>query len=156
MVRFLSKSEAMRWCADNRFALDDRGLPDCSSPATKFDIPVDAQKRVHLVKRIMQESINSASLLVWFNDWMVWQSGQWMPLVRRLRISYGETRELIDTPAQLFANGEIEDATSFAVIAVLFLFDCYIICLDQRSIVFFSHDEWGISKSVPPLPIDIQ
>jgi hypothetical protein len=156
MVSFLSKSDAMRWCADNHFALDDWGLPDCSSPATKFDIPVDAQKRVHLVKRFMQEFVNSASLLVWFNDWMVWESGQWMPLVHRLRTSFGESRKIVEIPAQLFASGEIEDATSFAVIAVLFLFDCYIICPDQRRIVFFSHDEWGISKSVPLLPIDIQ
>ncbi|HZR86025.1 MAG TPA: hypothetical protein VFB02_04435 [Bradyrhizobium sp.] len=156
MVKFFSKHEAMNWCAENKFALNDRGFPDCSSAEQKFDIPIDAQKRVALVKRIMGEFVNSTNLLIWYDDWMVWESGQWMPLVLRLRESYGEGRKLIDIPAQLFGNGEIEDATSFVVIAVLFLFDCYIICSDQRRIIHFSHDEWGLAKTVPLRPTDFQ
>jgi hypothetical protein len=156
MVRFLSKHEAMQWCSDNHFALNDWGRPDCSSPEQKFKIPPDAQHRVHLVKRIMEEFVDTTNLLVWFHDWMVWESGQWHPLVNRLRMSYGETRRLIDIPAQLFESGEAEDATSFVVTAVLFLFDCYIICPSQRRIILFSHDEWGLSKNVPLRPTGIQ
>jgi hypothetical protein len=156
MVKFLSKHDAMRWCSDNYFALNDWGVPDCSSPERKFDIPVDAQHRVRLVKSIMEEFVGATSLLVWFDDWMVWESGQWHPLVNRLRQSYGETRRLIDVPAQLFESGETEDATSFVVVAVLFLFDCYVICPNLRKITFFSHDEWGLSKNVPLRPTDIQ
>ena len=59
-------------------------------------------------------------------------------------------------PAHLFESGEIEDATSFIVIAVLFLFDCYVICPNRRRIAMFSHDEWGLSKKVPLQPTDIQ
>jgi hypothetical protein len=156
MVRFLSKHEAMQWCSDNYFPLNEWGLPDCSDPQQKFDIPVDAQKRVSLVKRIMEEFADATNLLVWFSDWAVWQSGQWHPLVNRLRASYGETRRLIDVPAHVFERGESEDATSFVVVAVLFLFDCYVICPNQRRIVKFSHDEWGLSKNVRLQPTDIQ
>src|SRR5262245_30098054 len=102
MVKFLSKHDAVQWCSDNYFALNEWGLPDCSNPEQKFDIPVDAQQRVALVKRIIEEFSGTTSLLVWFDDWMVWQSGQWHPLVDRLRMSYGETRRLIEIPAQLF------------------------------------------------------
>lgn len=158
MVRFLSKDDAAHWCAGNHFALDDLGLPDRSDPEQKFSIPADAQQRVALVNRIMKEEklVESTGLLIWFDDWMVWESGQWMPLVDRLRRSYGESRKLIDIPAQLFESGEIEDAISFAVIAVLFLFDCYIISPDQRRIVYFCHDEWGLVKTVPLKQIGIE
>lgn len=156
MVKFLSEHDAMQWCSDNYFLLNEWGKPDCSSPDQKFNIPVDAGRRVNLVKRIMEEFAGTTNLLVWFSAWMVWESGQWHPLVDRLRASYGETRRLIDAPAQSFEIGEVEDATSFIVIAVLFLFDCYVICPKQRRIVMFSHDEWGISKSVPLRPADIQ
>ena len=156
MVRFLSKQDAMKWCSDNYFPLNERGLPDRSNPDEKFDIPVDSGRRVHLVKTIMEEFAETTNLLVWFSDWMVWPSGQWHPLVDRLRASYGETRGLIDVPAQVFESGEAEHATSFVVVAVLFLFDCYVICPKQRRIVMFSHDEWGLSKKVPLQPTDIQ
>ncbi|MBR0786188.1 hypothetical protein [Bradyrhizobium iriomotense] len=154
MVQFLNKQEAMDWCSGNGVALSAWKLPDHANPEQKFDIPVDAQKRVNLVKRVMEEFADTTSLLVWFDDWMVWPSGQWMPLVSRLRQSYGETRRLIDVPAQLFEQGEIEDATSFVVIAVLFLFDCYVICRDQRRMIFFSHDEWGLAKNIPAISTD--
>lgn len=156
MVSFLSKHDAMQWCSENYFALNERGFPDCSSPERKFNIPVDAGQRVHLVRRTMEEFASATSLLVWFSDWAVWPSGQWPPLVDRLRISYGETRKLIDVPAQLFESGEVEDATSFVVAAVLFLFDCYVVCPSQRRIILFSHDEWGLSKNVPLRPEDVQ
>jgi hypothetical protein len=104
----------------------------------------------------MGELVGETSLLIWYDDWMVWESGQWMPLVLRLRRSYGEVRKLIDIPAQLFDREEMEDATSFVVIAVLFLFDCYVICPDQRRVIYFSHDEWGLAKTVPKRPTDIQ
>ena len=156
MVKFLSKHDATQWCLDNCFTLNERGLPDCSNPEQKFDIPVDAGKRVHLVRRITGEFAGATSLLVWFNDWMVWQSGQWHPLVERLRMSYGETRRLIDIPAQLFEGGETEDATSFVVAAVLLLFDCHVISPSQRRIILFSHDEWGLSMNVPLRSSDVQ
>jgi hypothetical protein len=104
----------------------------------------------------MGEFDSATRLLVWYDDWMVWESGQWMPLVLRLRRSYGEARKLIDIPAQLFGDGEIEDATSFAVIAVLFLFDCYVICPEQGRMIYFSHDEWGLAKAVHAQATDIQ
>ncbi|MGJ4946764.1 hypothetical protein [Bradyrhizobium sp. HKCCYLS20291] len=148
MVEFMSRREATKWCTINQVSLDQTGLPDCADPEQKFDIPVDAQKRVQLVRAIMQEFSESRSLLVWLDDWMVWESGQWMPLFSRLRLSYGETRRLIEAPAQLFSVDQIEDATSFVVASVLFLFDCYIVCPQQRRIVMFSHDEWGVSKKM--------
>jgi hypothetical protein len=78
MVKFLSNHEAMHWCSGHNFAFD-WGLPDCSGPGVKFDIPVDAQKRVHLVKTIMQELVDATSLLIWFDDWMGWESGNGCP-----------------------------------------------------------------------------
>ena len=96
----------------------------------------------------MEAFRRESTILVWFDDWLVWQAGQRMHIFDRLRMSYGESRRIIDTPAQLFQQIEIEDAISFVIIAVLFLWDCYVLCPDPNKLLFFSHDEYGVAKGI--------
>jgi hypothetical protein len=74
--------------------------------------------------------------LVWFNDWSVWPSGERMHVFDRLRESYGDIRRLREAPAQVFEVGEIEDAISFVAIAVLFLWDCYVLTPKGKKVLF--------------------
>ena len=147
-MRILSPHEAATWCQEHHVALSYRGLPEDSDADLKFRIPSDAQQRVYLVGQAMEAFGDEALFLVWFDNWSVWPSGQRMHVFDRLRMSYGETRRLIDSPGHLFDQTEIEDATSFVTVAVLFLWDCYIVAPDRRKLLFLSHDEFGLSKGI--------
>jgi hypothetical protein len=147
-MRVLSRQEAAAWCREHHVALSDRGLPERSDADLKFEIPCGAQKRVYLVKQAMEAFADEPSYLVWFDDWSVWPSGQRMHVFDRLRLSYGETRRLIDSPGHVFDQKEIEDATSFVTIAALFLWDCYVVSRQRTKLLFLSHDEYGATKGM--------
>jgi hypothetical protein len=123
----LSENETSLWCNEHGIALNEDGLPDRSDASSKFVIPQDAQKRVHLVCDQMRAFSVEPLLLVWFHDWAVWPSGQRMHVFDRFRMSYGEARPLGQVPGHVFDKDEIEDAVSFVTLGVLFLWDCYVI-----------------------------
>src|SRR5262249_51829010 len=143
-MKVLSEQEATLWCQAHEVSLY-LGMPDKSSAEFRFKIPVDAQARVLLVENAMKNFANEPLCLMWFDNWGVW-SGQRLHVFDRFRTSYGETRPLIESPGHLFNQTEIEDATSFATIAVLFLWDCYVLVPRLRKLLYFSHDEFGLSK----------
>ena len=147
-MKTLTKEDSIAWCLSNRVALDARFLPDLTDASLKFDIPSDAQKRVYLVNESMQSFREEPAILVWFKDWGVWPSGERMHIFERIRLSYGETRRPIEAPAQVFESAEFNDAISFVTIAVLFLWDCYVVSPGSERALFFSHDEYGIAKGV--------
>jgi len=147
-MRVLSRQEAEAWCQGHQIALGNRGLPERSDANLKFEIPVDAQKRVYLVRQAMGAVADEPSHLVWINDWSVWPSGERMHIFDRFRLSYGETRRLIDSPCHVFDQKEIEDATSFVTIAALFLWDCYAVSQQRTKLLFLSHDEHGATKGI--------
>src|SRR5689334_10764800 len=126
-MRFLSSPEIKSWCEQNRIPVNDFELPDRSGAELRFKIPADAQKRVVLVNGAMKSFDQEPVILVWFDDWSVWPSGQRMHVFERFRKSYGESRPLIEAPGQLFDRTELEDACSFVTIALLFLWDCYVV-----------------------------
>jgi hypothetical protein len=147
-MKALSGQEAVRWRQANHIALSQQTLPERAGADLEFRIPEDAQKRIVPAKQAMEVFADESTILVWFDDWSVWPSGQRMHIFDRLRMSYGENRRILDTPAQLFQQSEIEDAISIVIVAVLFLWDCYVLCPNQNRFLFFSHDEYGISKGV--------
>jgi hypothetical protein len=142
----ISREEAVLWCQANNVVLDHRGLPERAIADFEFKIPEDAQKRVVLTKRAMEAFLDESTILVWFDDWAVWQAGQRMQIFDRMRLSYGESRRIIDAPAQRFEQSEMDDAISFVIVAVIFLWDCYVLCPNRDKFLFFSHDEYGMAK----------
>jgi hypothetical protein len=147
-LKFFSKEETSLWCSQNEIALSDSGLPERSDSTSKFKIPKDAGKRVYLVARSMAAFIGSPHILVWFHDWDVWPSGQRMHIFDRFRMSYGETRPLVQSPGHVFDKDEFDDAISFVTLAVLFLWDCYVVSSKRGKLLFFSHDEFGLTKDM--------
>jgi|SRR5215469_11441914 len=147
-MEVLSREETALWCQQHGIALNDRGRPELSDTTAKFKIPEDAQKRVALVSQAMREFRGAPLFLVWFTEWGVWQSGQRMHIFDRFRRSYGEGRPLIQSPGHVFGQSEMEDAISFVTLAVLFLWDCYVVTPNRGKLVFFCHDEFGVTKDV--------
>jgi hypothetical protein len=142
----LADADARIWFEQNNVALAASGLPELSNAVTRFKIPEDAGKRVYLVSQRMRTFIGEPNYLVLFNDWAVWPSGQRMHIFERLRLSYGEKRPLTQSPGQLFEEGESDDAISFVTLAVLFLWDCYVVTPKCTKFLFFSHDEFGLTN----------
>ena len=71
-----------------------------------------------------------------------------MHVFDRLRMSYGETRRLIDLPGPLFDRTEIEDGISFVTVGTLFLWDCYVVNPGRTKLLHLSHDEYGVTKGI--------
>jgi hypothetical protein len=63
-------------------------------------------------------------------------------------MSYGETRPLLQSPGHVFEEGEIDDAISFVTLAVLFLWDSYVVTPKRSKLLFYSHDEFGLTKGI--------
>jgi len=132
--------------------LSDRGLPDRTDASAKFKIPEDAQRQVNFVSGYMQAFRDEPTFLMWLDDWDVWPSGQRMHIFDRFRMSYGEHGPLFQSPGHLFEESEIEDAVSFVTLAVLFLWDCYVVTPKRKKLLFFSHDEYGLKKGIDEVP----
>lgn len=147
-MKILSREETGAWCGQNDIVLNDRGLPERSDASVQFKIPEDAGKKVGLVADRMLPFSGEPIFLVWFTDWGVWPSGERMHIFDRLRMSYGETRPLIHSPGHVFEQNEFEDAVSFLTLAVLFLWDCYVVTPKRSKFLFFSHDEFGLTKGI--------
>jgi hypothetical protein len=147
-MRVLSKEETIDWCGKHEIALSKFGLPERSDTSAKFIIPEDAQKRINLVSRGMAAFREAPLFLVWFHDWAVWPSGQRMHVFDRFRMSYGESRPLINSPGHVFDKDEIEDAISFVTLSALFLWDCYVVTPKRGMLLFLSHDEYGLAKGI--------
>jgi hypothetical protein len=141
-MRALAKDETELWCRRNGVALDSSGLPIRPNHFTTIDIPPDAQQRVWFVAQSMQAFSGEPAVLVLFDDWAVWPSGQRMHIFDRLRLSYEESRPLIQAPGHVFEGNEFEDVISFVTLGVLFLFDCYVVTPQHSRFLFFSHDEF--------------
>jgi len=148
-VKVLSKEEIILWCDEHKIELDDRNRPTLFDVAEKFIIPMDTGQRVYLANWRMDGFRGESPLLVWFTEWSVWQSGERMHIFDRFRLSYGETRDLSDARAHVFEKDEIEDAISFVTLGILFLWDCYVVTPERKKLLFFSHDEFGLSKGLP-------
>ena len=138
----MQAAAAREWCRSQGAALGRRGFPVASGPSLDFAIPNDAGARVALVAEQVS-AMSGRDVLVWFDDWSVWPSGERMHIFTRFLASYGHHSPLIDVPAFLFATDEYEDMVSFVTIGVLFLWDVHVVGAGAAPLLFYSHDEVG-------------
>jgi hypothetical protein len=148
----LTTQEAMAWCAPLPITFTDTPLPwTCpkipneEALPNRFSIPGDAGRRVALCKALLNP-LRDDSILIWYHDWSVWPSGQWMPMFDRFRQAFGVVEPLVERPAYLFEPREFDDSLSFFLWAALFLWDCHVISAAQGYSVFLSHNEVGYTK----------
>jgi hypothetical protein len=146
-MQFLTSIDAASWCRGYGHPMPSR--PSSFSKEAHqwrhdFRIPTDAGRRVALCRVLWNqetESIDEKRLLL-ITDWGVWASGEHPPLFATLRLAFGETRPLIEAPAQLFDESESDAGLSFLIVCAIFLWDCWMLG-SGGSIVFLSHDEYG-------------
>ena len=146
-MKFLTQIEAVNWCKNNQILLDERDRPNLGKDYERFDIPSDAGQRIALVKGHLERYRNEEELLIWIRDWGVWESAERPHIFYKFRLSYGEYRTLEKAPAQLCSRDEFEDSLSIVTLAVLFLWDCFIVSKANGKNLFYSHDEYGMITS---------
>jgi hypothetical protein len=147
-VQFLTVNQCARWLRQRGADADDSG-PQFSkgwvSSTGKFTILSDAGRRVALA-RVLWEWIehDSPEILIWPTYWHAWPSGQYLPLAATLRLGFGETRPMEEAPGVVVRTGESADGLSMFVVAVLYLWDCWLFNANGSACVFVSHDEFGL------------
>ena len=147
-MQFLSVEQCRAWASQRGHRVNVAfGHPVASelTPSLRFAIPQDAGARVALARLLWEEAGDGApEALLWITDWGVWPSGEHPPLVEAARRGLGAERALADSPGHLVHAGEDEEGLSVLVLAVLFLWDCWLLSAAQRPAVFVSHDEYGV------------
>ncbi len=146
-MKFINKVEAIRWCEEHSIALNQKGLPVIiEDKINQFSIPPDSGKKIALVKQQFEQFRSEEEILIWILEWGVWLSSERMHIFDRFRESYGEKRKLHEIEAHIFNKDEYEDALSFLSLAVLFFWDCYVLNGSGNKIIFYSHDEYGLTN----------
>ena len=156
-MHFLTKEECRTWVSGRGFPLEDRSykvVADAPPFSVRyFDIPQDAGVRVALVRDLWDRmGRGNSETLLWVTDWSVWPSSEHMPLALGFRRSLGEERLLIEAPGCLARLAEDDEALSILVLAILFLWDCWMLSDDGATAVFLSHDEWGVVCRLGTMP----
>src|SRR5262245_48306997 len=147
-MQFLSREASAEWCAANGFGVEPGG--DCPQqphgPSAKFEIPSDAGRRVALA-RLLWESVAASAprALLWVTQFGVWPSSEHRPLAESARSAWGAPGPLATFPGQLVALGEQDDGLSVLVLALLFLWDCWLLPAGGSQAAFLSHDECGVA-----------
>jgi hypothetical protein len=149
-MRFLSPHECVEWCGLRAYPTTQH--PGYSQPTASdstnlvtaaFALPEDSGRKVALGRLLFSLLEPADEYLLWLGEWGVWESSQHMPLVSRLRQAHGEIRPLIEAPGLLFTPAESDDALSFLVVALLFIWDCHVFSSSGAEALHVSHDEHG-------------
>ena len=147
-MNFLSFSQCAEWFVQRGIDADERGpLFDESrfGFSHNFAIPSDAGQRVALARVLWENTeADSAETMLWATYCHAWPSGQHAPLAMLLRDALGESRPINVAPGCLVRTGESDDGLSLYVVAILFLWDCWIVNANASLCVFISHDEYGV------------
>ena len=148
-MQFLTREACADWCAANGFDREpDRGnLQQTRNFDEKFAIPSDAGHRVALARLLWESVATSAPhALVWVTEFGVWPSGEHRPLAESARSAWGAPGPLAAYPGQLVALSEQDDGLSGLVLAILFLWDCWLLPAGGSKAALLSHDEFGIAS----------
>lgn len=147
-MQYLSEEASRAWAVGHGYSVNDSfGHPlaaEVSAPL-RFVIPADAGARVALARVLWEATgAGAAETLVWVTEHGVWPSGEHPPLAEAARRGFGAELALHETPGHLARLGEDDAALSILSLAVLFLWDCWVLPSRGRPAVFVSHDEYGV------------
>jgi hypothetical protein len=147
-VQFLTDAECRTWAEARHYPTGESPfsiLADAPPFATfRFRIPADAGRRVAVARSLWTGiAAGEPEVLVWVMTWSVWPSGQHLPLAEAARAGLGASAPIDITPGSLARMGEDDAGLSMVSLAILFLWDCWLLAADGTLAVFLSHDEYG-------------
>jgi hypothetical protein len=90
-MRAITRNEAQEWCRSHDITVDEHGLPEATfanAHRLDFTIPADTGRRIALLHQLFRSLPASQEVLVWFDDWGVWPSGERKHMFERFRDSY--------------------------------------------------------------------
>ncbi|MFL5600909.1 MAG: hypothetical protein ACJ78I_10985 [Gemmatimonadaceae bacterium] len=147
-MQFLTADESRAWSSRHGYHLNESfGRPIAGEVLTplRFHIPPDAGARVTLARTLWETAgADAPEVLVWVTEWSIWPSGEHMALAEAARRGLGAKHTLSDSPGHVTQLGESDSGLSILCLAVLFLWDCWVLPADGRPAVFISHDEFGV------------
>ena len=148
-MQFLTSDESRRWTEQHGYQLNAAfGHPiagELDSPL-RFRIPEDAGARVLLARTLWETAGDGvAEVLLWITDRGMWPSGEHLPLAEAVRRGLGAQDTLDTTPGHLVRLGESDAGLSILCLAILFLWDCWVLPAGGRPALFLSHDEFGVA-----------
>lgn len=147
-MEYLTADESRAWVGPHGYHVNESfGHPLASEVRTpiRFRIPEDAGARVILARTLWEAAGAGASeVLVWVTEWGVWLSGEHFPLAEAARRGFGAERPMHETPGHLAHRGEDDAALGVLCMAVLFLWDCWVLPAGAGPALFVSHDEFGV------------
>ena len=159
-LQFLTGLECSNWASTRGYRLrKPPWRPQVDAAALhgqRFAIPEDAGARVALA-RMLWESVAAEvpEVLVWVTEWGVWPSGEHPPLAAAVRRGLGETRPLHEAPGAVVSLNEADAGLSLFVVAILFLWDCWLLLPNGQVACYISHDEYGDILTAGDLPSDV-
>lgn len=147
-MQFLTIEEAQTWAEAHGYSVNEafgRPLVGDVPDITAFPIPSDAGARVNLARVLWESAATGVpEVLVWVTEWGVWPSGEHRPLAEATRRALGAPTQLHESPGHLVRRGEGDDGLSVFCLAILFLWDGWVLpAVQRRPAVFVSHDEHG-------------
>jgi hypothetical protein len=147
-VQYLTAEESRTWAGQHGYRINESFRHPLASEVVqpiRFHIPEDAGRRVVLARTLWGTVGHGApEALIWITESGVWPSGEHAPLADAARKGLGAARPLNETPGHLVRLGEDDAGLSILCLAILFLWDCWVLPADGRPSVFLSHDEFGV------------
>jgi hypothetical protein len=145
-MKFLTRSQCEAWVRD--LGLDSEMLeamldPNGLAPGEVSVLFEDSdQTKVHLAQTFAAWLGSNDDCLLWITEYGIWPSFENRHLFRRVRLSYGEQREIQDAPGHLFSVREYEDLVSYLDLALTFGWGGYLVASPLSRLMFISHDAW--------------
>jgi hypothetical protein len=145
-MKFLTNDECSSWVTS--LGVERDVLETMSDPQTLAAGEVNVsfensdQPKVNLAQTFAAWLGPSENSLLWTTEYGIWPSFENRHLYRRVRLSYGEPREIQDAPGHLFTVAEYEDLISYLDLMLQFGWGGYLITSPLRRLMFISHDAW--------------
>lgn len=138
---------------------DEWGLPDLDQlgfARDRFQHPADSGTKVALARDLWQSvSAGSAETLIYMQNCHIWPSSGHIPLLLRLRMSYGEGRDVDTAPGHAIdVTGDPDSGISLLVLAIEFFWDCLVLPDSGKRALYLSHDEFFDFYAMDPGDID--
>jgi hypothetical protein len=149
-MELLTSEQCAAWAAQHTFPGSGKpreaGFEAAGYRSVEFEIPADAGRRIALARLLWEagDRAHQASLF-WVTQWSVWSSGEHLPLALALRRAAADARPLHEAPGHLFRPGEDDLGVSFFALALLFLWDAWLLSESGELAIFVSHDEYGVA-----------